>query len=309
MRRTTNSVIAVILTSVFVTAISTGTPGIVRSLPLQQAETFDQHLAKGKEALDKDDRATAYWELESARIKEPDRPEPYVLLATLRIRESRLEEAIEKAETGIKYQPDNPGLHTVLAQALWRSRKTDRAAAEIEKAYRLGETSGEFYLLMSEVMLLSEGRNLAASTGRTPADLLDQAYAGVLARYQEALKVLPAADPNRPEFEKRIRAITALREFQSLRDDKTFTQPKPITIPRPDYTEEARKQKITGSVRVVVFINETGETEDAIVIIGLGFGLDQSAIDVVHKVKWSPAMKDGKPISCCVAMVISYSLL
>src|SRR5215475_3402545 len=62
----------------------------------QQSETYDQHIRKGKLALDKRDYAEAYWELESARIKEPDNPEPYTLVARLRCEQGRYDEALAK---------------------------------------------------------------------------------------------------------------------------------------------------------------------------------------------------------------------
>jgi len=61
--------------------------------------------------------------------------------------------------------------------------------------------------------------------------------------------------------------------------------PKPIVMPNPNYTEEARKARIEGVVLLEVIIRANGTVDSFRVVKGLGYGLDESAINTVAS-KW-----------------------
>ncbi len=55
-----------------------------------------------------------------------------------------------------------------------------------------------------------------------------------------------------------------------------------VTTPTPVYTEEARRQHITGSVVLLVKLEKSGAVRCVKVLSGLGYGLDKAAIDAVN---------------------------
>jgi TonB family protein len=69
-----------------------------------------------------------------------------------------------------------------------------------------------------------------------------------------------------------------------------------ISKPEPEYTQEARAARIRGIVYLFVVIDSGGNTRQICVARGLGFGLDQNAIDAVKQWKFRPGLKDGKPV-------------
>ena len=73
--------------------------------------------------------------------------------------------------------------------------------------------------------------------------------------------------------------------------------PTPIQEVNPDYTPEALKAGIQGTVRLRVGINEQGQVEEAEVVGPLDPGLDQKAIEAVKKWKFQPATLKGKPVA------------
>ena len=80
-------------------------------------------------------------------------------------------------------------------------------------------------------------------------------------------------------------------------DQEKATQPVLIQQVKPDYTPEALKAGIQGSVKLRIGIDEKGQVEEAEVVGPLDPGLDQKAIEAVKKWKFQPAMMKGKPVA------------
>ena len=84
--------------------------------------------------------------------------------------------------------------------------------------------------------------------------------------------------------------------------------PRGLSIVDPKYTDAARKSKINGSVVVAVAINEEGGVDDVKIVRGLGYGLDQNAMDAARQSKFTPATKDGKPVPVQINMAMTFKL-
>jgi TonB family protein len=77
----------------------------------------------------------------------------------------------------------------------------------------------------------------------------------------------------------------------------TIKQPKPISLPLPEYTNAARANRIEGIVVLQAVIHMDGTVTVKRVLRGLGYGLDEKAVDVVSK-KWryEPGTRNGEPV-------------
>ncbi|MGA8025850.1 MAG: energy transducer TonB [Bryobacteraceae bacterium] len=87
------------------------------------------------------------------------------------------------------------------------------------------------------------------------------------------------------------------------------SQPIPIYKPDPEYSEEARKAKYSGTVLVSVVIDEHGLPRDIHVIRPLGLGLDEKAVEAVRTWRFIPGKKAGKPVAVEANIEISFRLL
>ena len=76
----------------------------------------------------------------------------------------------------------------------------------------------------------------------------------------------------------------------------------------PEYTPEAKKAKIDGSVTVNLWVDEQGNVQHVRVVRGLGSGLDEKAIDAVRQYKFKPAMEDGKPVMVSLNIEINFKI-
>ena len=74
------------------------------------------------------------------------------------------------------------------------------------------------------------------------------------------------------------------------------------TLPEPQgrcegqYTEEALRAAIEGTVVLDVIVSETGHVRDVHVVSGLPHGLNEAAIAALKRCRFSIGLKDGKPV-------------
>jgi TonB family protein len=85
--------------------------------------------------------------------------------------------------------------------------------------------------------------------------------------------------------------------------------PIALVKPEPEYSEEARKAKWSGSVTVQIVVDENGLPQDIQVTKALGMGLDQKAIEAVKRWRFKPGMKDGKPVPVIATIEVNFRLL
>ncbi len=72
--------------------------------------------------------------------------------------------------------------------------------------------------------------------------------------------------------------------------------PVKLFAPSPAYTEIARRAHIEGLVVVRATIDREGRVTDVLVEKGLGFGLDEAAIEAVRRWTFEPATLRGRPV-------------
>jgi TonB family protein len=86
------------------------------------------------------------------------------------------------------------------------------------------------------------------------------------------------------------------------------TKPVLLSRIRPQYTDAARENKVSGVVVVRVLVDETGEVKRVNVVRSLPDGLTETAVEAARKSKFRPAMKDGKPVAYYVLLNIEFNL-
>jgi protein TonB len=87
------------------------------------------------------------------------------------------------------------------------------------------------------------------------------------------------------------------------------TEPIPIYEPRPAYTEEARKARTEGVLVLQAIIRRDGTVDSFKVIKGLGYGLDESAINTIAtKWKFKPGTLKGVPVDVLANIEVTFRL-
>lgn len=77
----------------------------------------------------------------------------------------------------------------------------------------------------------------------------------------------------------------------------------------PEYSEEARKAKYSGTVLLSIVVDAHGFPRDIHVIRPLGLGLDEKAIEAVAKWRFRPGMKGGHPVATLAQVEVNFRLL
>lgn len=78
-----------------------------------------------------------------------------------------------------------------------------------------------------------------------------------------------------------------------------------LSKPEPHYTEEARRNQISGTVVLRVVFSSTGQVVQIRALHTLPFGLTERAIAAARQIEFEPALKGGQPVS--VAMQLEYN--
>ena len=85
--------------------------------------------------------------------------------------------------------------------------------------------------------------------------------------------------------------------------------PAEITFkPKPDYTDDARKQRVEGEVLLRVLFAATGDVRVLETVRGLGHGLDDNAISAAQQIRFKPALRGGRPVDSTVTVHILFQL-
>ena len=77
----------------------------------------------------------------------------------------------------------------------------------------------------------------------------------------------------------------------------------------PAYSDEARREKLSGSVSLNAVVDQTGKAVNIVVRQPLGSGLDENAIDALRKWRFRPASKSGMPVSAPIRVDMTFSAL
>lgn len=69
-----------------------------------------------------------------------------------------------------------------------------------------------------------------------------------------------------------------------------------LSVPKPQYTDEARAKKVEGDVVLQVVFTASGSVKVLRVVQGLGYGLDEAAESAARQIQFHPATNDGQPV-------------
>src|SRR5229473_2757097 len=78
--------------------------------------------------------------------------------------------------------------------------------------------------------------------------------------------------------------------------------------PEPQYTENARKNQITGTVVIRAVFSASGQVTNISAISKLPDGLTEKAIAAARQIRFIPATKDGRPVSMYMQLEYNFNL-
>ncbi len=96
---------------------------------------------------------------------------------------------------------------------------------------------------------------------------------------------------------------------------RSIPRPAPVSRPvqlldkpKPRYTEAARQHQIQGTVLLEVTFTDRGQIHIGRLVRGLGYGLDEAAVEAARNIQFKPATEDGKPVDQTLVVQIIFQL-
>jgi TonB family protein len=107
--------------------------------------------------------------------------------------------------------------------------------------------------------------------------------------------------------------VTAIQQKQQStpveRVGKLVSAPRIVSKQDPPYSEKARKARLQGSILLSLVVDESGSPQNITILLPLGDGLDEEALEAVSKWRFQPGMKEGAPVSVQATIEVSFRLL
>lgn len=86
------------------------------------------------------------------------------------------------------------------------------------------------------------------------------------------------------------------------------SKPVPLEYVHPTYPQSARREGIEGTVWLRVLVSENGDVVDVVVIKSLREDFDQAAVEKAWKVKYAPAISQGKPVPVWLVYSVGFKV-
>jgi TonB family protein len=107
--------------------------------------------------------------------------------------------------------------------------------------------------------------------------------------------------------------VTAIQQKQQStpveRVGKLVSAPRIVSKQDPPYSEKARKARLQGSILLSLVVDESGSPQNITILLPLGDGLDEEALNAVSKWRFQPGMKEGAPVSVQATIEVNFRLL
>jgi TonB family protein len=101
----------------------------------------------------------------------------------------------------------------------------------------------------------------------------------------------------------------------SIRDDRALRRvggdvspPVLIYSVAPEFAEQAKKAKIAGNVLVNLVVDQKGVPTNVRVVRGIGYGLDEKAVEAVSKYRFKPSMEHGQPVAVEINIEVNFQV-
>ena len=93
-----------------------------------------------------------------------------------------------------------------------------------------------------------------------------------------------------------------------LRASMVDQRARVLSKPEPQYTEDARRNQIMGTVVLHAVFSKTGEVTNIRAVSSLPFGLTERAIAAARQIKFLPATRDNRPVSVHMQLEYNFNL-
>lgn len=235
-------------------------------------------------------------------------------LAYAYLQNSKFDKAQSESSKAIKIDPKSALAYYVRGAANVYEGDDDEAIRDADQAMAVNPDYTLAYTLKSDALLYKFGRRV--SGGAKPIEEVD-----LLQQAKDVLESCLKNCRNNPQIklqEERLETLTVFHKYFSVNRDAVLNAvaenpttatvdplpvdpsitPMKVTLrPQPRYTDKARGDNISGTITIAAYFAESGRITHALILKGLGGGLNENALKAAYDIRFEPPTKDGKPFS------------
>jgi TonB family protein len=237
-------------------------------------------------------------EAQRARALDPRLADVHFVIGTIRYHEENFEQAAAEAETALRLNPNSPSAAFLYGDALLN--------LYFDEVMRLGKlhplpTSGDAEARKAVIAQREAALEPFKTRMRENADRLE-AYAKTWKNEAEAQRLRELADS--------LRLHGKLGgDSQGVFRTVEVTNKAVITSkPEPGFTDEARNNNVTGTVRLRAVLAADGRVRNIVAIKRLPAGLTDVCIEAARRIRFTPATINGAPVSQYVVLEYNFNI-
>lgn len=241
-------------------------------------------------------------EAERALALDPQAPRARYVTGVVRLRYGGATQALADAEAAIKGEPDFAPGYLLKSEALLL-----QSAGPAEPTRALGTPSSPDGVGPGDPALLEEEarrrRRAAAMRYKEAADSLEKflqlapAFRAIWGEQLESLRVY-ARYAEEPDHARTIYST----------GDASLRKAVITRKPEPAFTEQARKNGVSGLVRLRAVLDADGKVKHILVLRGLPEGLSEMAVRAARRIEFLPAVREGRPVAQYVTLEYNFNI-
>jgi len=247
--------------------------------------------------------------LEIAIELDPSFADAHLALSNVLARTSQLERAASEAKRAFELKPDNPYAHHIYAFINFRLGNMAQVIAHADIAIKQKPDFEEAYLIKAQA-LINRYAQPEPSLDEATKEQYKQLYrsaAEPLKRYVELTRDQESAEiwGNQAQA---LSSVPSSGKSEVLVGRDVATKVRLTSKPEPTYTEAARQYQIEGTVVLKAVFSASGIVTNIHIYQTLPLGLTEQAVKAARRIKFVPAVLDGRNVSMWIQLEYNFNL-
>jgi tetratricopeptide (TPR) repeat protein len=222
-------------------------------------------------------------------------------------------EAIREAKVALSIDASTVDAHYVIGVVRLRAGAKEEALQKAETIIKLNPQGAAAYLLKSQALTSFFGDAMVLNKQES-SEVRRARYREAADALEKYLQLAPNAKEKQTWTEQleSLRFHTASYRKSAGIDvfsgREVTTKARVLRKPEPQYTEAARKNGVVGTIVLRALFASDGTVKHFLVVRGLPDGLTERAISAARLIKFTPATIDGRPVSMFVQLEYNFNL-
>lgn len=239
----------------------------------------------------------------------PKHAKAHTWLAYVFTQRGRYKEALATAEKSIVLNALDPENYYLIGMCKLKAEDWESALENADKAVKLNPKSETAYLLKAQILISAESEE----SSKTTKDLTEK-YGTISSNFIKYVALIPKNEISKEQLDDVNFFTKIYEEYKNKPANPGNSTPPTIKAVKvlkkdtPAYTQQARRAGVYGSVRVLAAFEENGKVSHALVISGLGYGLDEEAVRAAKTIRFEPREENGKPVFTTKTVIYNFRL-